>query len=116
MICMQLKGEFRMERLTKKFIDGTTNIVNIFDIKQKNWCEINGRYANSAYTGEAIDKLSEYEDIGLTPEEIKYFLKDFGISLLVENRLLKKQHKEDEEIISKMANRIKGFEAKYFND
>ena len=105
-----------MERLTKKFIDGVTNIVNIFDIKQKNWCEIDGRYANSAYTGEAIDKLSEYEDIGLTPEEIKYFLKDFGISLLMENRELNKQYMEDKEIISKMANRIKTFEARYLGD
>ena len=47
---------------------------------------------------EALEKLAEYEDIGLTPEEIKYFLKDFGISLLMENRALKKQRKESEEI------------------
>lgn len=36
-------------------------------------------------------KLAEYEDIGLTPLEIKNFLKDFGISLLIKNRELKEQ-------------------------
>lgn len=65
---------------------------------------------------EALGKLAEYEYIGLTPDEIKYFLKDFGISLLMENRVLKKRYKEGEEIISKMAERIKVFEAKCFED
>ncbi|HHX62312.1 MAG TPA: hypothetical protein GX707_16610 [Epulopiscium sp.] len=40
------------------------------------------------------DKLTEYEDLRMTPNEIKSFLKDFGISLAIENRELKKQLKE----------------------
>ena len=64
---------------------------------------------------DSLNKLARYEDIGLTPDEIKYFLKDFGISLLMENRVLKKQHEEDEEIINKMAKRLKSFEENTFN-
>lgn len=47
---------------------------------------------------DSLNKLKEYEDIGLTPEEIKYFLKDFGVRLVKENRELKKQYKEDKRI------------------
>lgn len=59
-------------------------------------------------------KLAEYEDIGLTPDEIKYFLKDFGVTVTKRNKELKNQHEEDEKIISKMAERIKKFEEKCF--
>ena len=89
-----------MSRLTKKYHDGVTNIVDTFSIKEINWCDSTMRNWESAYTGEPIDKLAEYEDIGLTPDEIKYFLKDFGISLLMENRELKKQHKAKNNWIS----------------
>ena len=61
-------------------------------------------------------KLAEYEDIGLTPEEIKLLLKDFGIRIIKKNRELKKQYDEDKEIISKMAKRIKVFEENCFNN
>lgn len=43
----------------------------------------------TVFTGEAIDRLAAYEDIGLTPDEIKLFLVDFGISMAMENRKLK---------------------------
>ena len=33
-------------------------------------------------------KLADYEDIGLTPEEIKSFLSDFGITVTMRNRKL----------------------------
>jgi len=48
------------------------------------------------------EKLSEYENMGLTPEEIKLFLSDFGITVTMKNRELKKQCQENEEIINKM--------------
>lgn len=51
-------------------------------------------------------KLAEYESIGMTADEIKYFLRDFGISQAIEIRELKKQHKEDKEIIEKMVERL----------
>lgn len=80
-------------------------------------CNYLNRHSN--FDGERFkaihQKLAEYEDIGLTPDEIKYFLGNFGISLSMENRVLKKQHKEDEEIISKMAKRLKAFEENTFN-
>lgn len=62
------------------------------------------------------NKLAEYEDIGMTADEIKYFLKDFGISQAIEIRELKRQQEEDKEIISKMAERIRRFEEKLFKD
>lgn len=62
-----------------------------------------------------FEKLAEYEDIGMTPDEIKLFLKDFGISQAIKIRELKRQQEEDEEIISKMAKRLKAFEGNIFN-
>lgn len=47
------------------------------------------------------NKLAEYEDIGMSPDEIKLFLKDFGISQAIEIRELKKRIKENKEIILK---------------
>ena len=32
-----------------------------------------------------MKKLAEYEDIGLTPEEIKSFLTDFGVTVVRKN-------------------------------
>lgn len=43
---------------------------------------------------ECMKKLAEYEDIGLTPTEIKYFLKDFGITVTKRNRELIKELQE----------------------
>ena len=85
-----------MEKITKKILGN--NAVDVFDVKKMNWSDKDGRNAESAYTGKAINRLAEYEDIGLTPEEIKYFLKDFGVRLVKENRELKKQYKEDKRI------------------
>ena len=44
-------------------------------------------YANIA---DALNKLKEYEDIGLTADEIKLFLCDFGITVTMRNRELSK--------------------------
>ena len=79
-------------------------------------CNFLNRHSN--YDGDRFKaihkKLAEYEDIGMTPMEIKLFLKDFGISQAIEIRELKKQHEEDKEIIKKMAERINVFEERYF--
>lgn len=61
-------------------------------------------------------KLAEYEDLGMTADEIRYFMKDFGISQAIEIRELKKKQEEDKEIISKMAERIRKFEEKLLRD
>lgn len=103
-----------MNKLTKKIFD--KNTVDVFDIKEMNWSDSDGRNKESAYTGKAIDRLAEYEDIGLTPEEIKTFFTDFGISVTIKNQKLKYQHEEDKKIIEKMAERIKKFEERYFDD
>ena len=111
-----------MERLTIVVDNGLDEICfeapsdregayNILDIaKHSNQEEMQEILLNIA------SKLAEYEDIGMTPEEIKYFLKDFGMSLLMKNRELKNQYEEDKKIISKMAERIKKFEERYFDD
>lgn len=52
---------------------------------------INGKYPTDR---DVYNKLAEYEDIGLTPEEIKYFLKDFGITITMRNRELIKELQE----------------------
>lgn len=52
-----------MSRLTKKHHDNITNIVDTFSIKSIDWCDSTMRDWESAYTGEPIDKLSEYEDL-----------------------------------------------------
>lgn len=39
-----------------------------------------------------FERLAEYEDIGMTADEIKYFLRDFGISQAIEIRDLKKNN------------------------
>lgn len=83
-----------MSRLTKKHHDGIANIVDTFSIKEINCCDSTMTNWESAYTGEPIDKLSEYEDIGLTPDEIKHFLKDFGFTVAMRNRKLIKELQE----------------------
>lgn len=62
-----------------------------------------------------FEKLAEYEDIELTPDEIKLFLSDFGFKVIKRNQELKKELQENKEIISKMARRIKAFEENTFN-
>lgn len=64
---------------------------------------------------ECINKLAEYEDIGIEPEKLKEFLGNFGISVVMKNTKLMNKQQENEEIISKMAKRLKAFEENTFN-
>lgn len=41
-----------------------------------------------------MSKLNEYQDIGIEPEQIKSFLKDFGVSVVIRNTKLRKQSNE----------------------
>lgn len=95
-----------MERITKR-IGGSIDFVD-----GKGYAKLSHKES----TRLLFEKLAEYEDIGLTPEEIKSFLRYFGITVTMINRELKEQHEEDKKIISKMAGRIKKFEDKYFED
>lgn len=61
------------------------------------------------------NKLAEYEDIGIEPERLKEFLGNFGISIVTKNTKLMNELQENEEIISKMAKRLKSFEENTFN-
>ncbi|HHT96346.1 MAG TPA: hypothetical protein GXZ90_00400 [Clostridiales bacterium] len=51
---------------------------------------INGKHVTDR---DIYTKLAEYEDLRMTPNEIKSFLRDFGISLAIENRKLNKRFK-----------------------
>ena len=62
-----------------------------------------------------FEKLAEYEDIGIEPERLKEFLGNFGISIVMKNTKLMNELQENEEIISKMAKRLKSFEENAFN-
>jgi hypothetical protein len=42
----------------------------------------------------AMEKLAAYEDTGLEPEQIKSFLKDFGVSVVMKNTKLMNELKE----------------------
>lgn len=64
-----------MERLSEGAID--LNDIEVFN---------NCSYSCYVNIAESLNKLKEYEDIGLTPNEIKYFLKDFGITITKKNR------------------------------
>lgn len=58
-----------MERLTYKQFG--KNAVCIPTVDEMKWSDENGHNKESCYTGKAIDRLADYEDTGLTPEEIK---------------------------------------------
>ncbi len=64
---------------------------------------------------DSLNKLKEYEDIGIEPERLKEFLGNFGISIVMKNTKLMNELQENEEIISKMAKRLKSFEGNTFN-
>lgn len=51
-----------MERLTRKIFNNDDYYVNVFKITETNWCDEDGSNKESAYTGEAINKLATYED------------------------------------------------------
>lgn len=66
-----------MNRLTKKIFD--KNTVDIFDVKELNWTDEDGGNAEGAYTGKAIDRLAEYEDLGTVGEVKKAIQKQIAI-------------------------------------
>jgi hypothetical protein len=66
------RREIAMERLTYKQFDA--NAVDVLAVREINWSDENGGNKQSAYTGNAINLLSAYEDTGLTPEEVKDIL------------------------------------------
>lgn len=93
-----------MERLTQKF--GGKNVV-LSDVDNKVSMEIfqkKGECPISFYKGEAIDKLAAYEDLDLTPEEIKSSLEDYRdvsnqyLNLAIEHRNLKAELSEYKEL------------------
>lgn len=51
-----------MKRLTKKIFDNDDYYVDVFKITETNWCDEDGNNKESAYTGEAINKLADYEN------------------------------------------------------
>lgn len=64
-------------------------------------------YANIS---DALSVLKEYEDIGLTAEEIKSFLSDFGATVTKRNRALIKELQKYREL--KMNNKLVELECK----
>jgi hypothetical protein len=65
------KGDKAMERLTDRFDDGTIGVFRIFD--RSDLIDINDLVTDeitSASIAQAAEKLFDYEDTGLTPEEI----------------------------------------------
>lgn len=60
-----------MDRFTTKQLDETYHIYDLGIIHEINCCDENDKNWFSLYEGEAIDKLGQYEDTGLTPQEIE---------------------------------------------
>lgn len=60
-----------MDRFTTKQLDETYHIYDIGIIHEINCCDENNKNWFSLYEGTAIDKLGQYEDTGLTPQEIE---------------------------------------------
>ena len=48
-----------------------------------------------------MSKLNEYQDIGIEPEQIRSFLKDFGISAIMSNTKLRNKLKEYKDLEEK---------------
>ena len=79
-----------MDRLTERFSNGQGAVDGCGKkCKYEFMCtkDIDG-WGLCPTINNVVDRLADYEDVGLTPEEIKYFLKDFGISLCMKNREL----------------------------
>ena len=70
-----------MERITRRI--GTT----IDFVDGKGYANLPHKEGVSLLFG----KLAEYEDLELTPDEIKLFLSDWGMGFIMENRKLKKE-------------------------
>lgn len=60
-----------MNRFTVKQPDGTYHIYDLGIIQEINCCDEYNKNWFSLYEGAAIDKLGQYEDTGLTPQEIE---------------------------------------------
>lgn len=56
------------------------------------WITAEAFETDDVIRGKAIDRLAEYEDIGLTPEEIKFLLHDGGISIAMRSREAQKEN------------------------
>lgn len=67
-----------MERLTDRFDDGTVGVIDTLDNESLLTisCYVQDDIANASICY-AIDKLAEYEDTGLTPEEIQIDIRIF---------------------------------------
>ena len=59
-----------MDRFTIKQSDGTYHVYGLGIIQEISCCDENNKNWFSLYEGAAIDKLGQYEDVGLTPQEI----------------------------------------------
>ena len=71
-----------MERLTQRHENGTPYTITPLNTSDLGF---------QCFTGFVAERLAEYEDLKMTASEIRLFLRDFGISLAVENRELKKR-------------------------
>jgi hypothetical protein len=77
-----------MKRLTERDEYGNADIIGV-DSEE---LQLNLEFKEFNLVTDALNKLAAYEDIGLTPGEIKLLIHDGGISIAMRNRALRDEN------------------------